>query len=51
MFRERSDFELRGINEDVVDLRFNHSKNRLMDTLNRIISLRRDIKDDERKKD
>jgi hypothetical protein len=49
--KERSDFEIRGVNEDVVDLRFKHYQHRLIDTLNRVIGLRRDIKDDERKKE
>lgn len=49
--KERSDFEIRGVNEDVVDLRFKHYQHRLIDTLNRVIGLRRELKEAEKKKE
>lgn len=35
--RERSEFEKKGVESDVIDLRFKHYQNRLIDTLNRVI--------------
>lgn len=43
-FRERSEFEKKGLDSDVIDLRFKHYQNRLIDTLNRVIEQRRQIK-------
>ena len=42
--RERSEFEKKGVDPDVIDLRFKHYQNRLIDTLNRVIEQRRSIK-------
>ena len=43
-FRERNEFERKGVDEDVLNLRFKHYQNRLIDTLNRILDERRRIK-------
>ena len=37
LFRDRSFFEDKGLDEDVVDLRYKHYQARLLDTINRII--------------
>jgi hypothetical protein len=42
--RERTEFEKKGVDEDVLNLRFKHYQNRLIDTLNRILEERRRIK-------
>ena len=42
-FRERSEFEKKGIDEDVINLRFKHYQNRLIDILNRVLDERRRI--------
>lgn len=41
MYRERSDFEKRGLDEDVINLRFKHYQYSLIDTINRILEERR----------
>ena len=41
--RERSEFEKKGIDEDVINLRFKHYQNRLIDILNRVLDERRRI--------
>lgn len=45
--KTRQDFEVRGVNDDVIDLRFKHYQHRLIDTLNRLIDQRRIIKSEE----
>mmetsp|Transcript_24660 Transcript_24660/g.38349 ORF Transcript_24660/g.38349 Transcript_24660/m.38349 type:complete len:95 (+) Transcript_24660:170-454(+) len=40
----RSEFERKGLDTDVIDLRYRHYQGRLIDTLNRIIEQRRKIK-------
>jgi hypothetical protein len=42
--RERAEFEKKGVDKDVIDLRFKHYQGRLIDTLNRVIEQRRSIK-------
>ena len=44
MKRERADFEKRGLDEDVINLRFKHYQARLIDTINRVLEERRRIK-------
>lgn len=39
-----NEFEKKGLDPDVVELRFKHYQNRLIDTLNRVIEQRRQIK-------
>lgn len=39
--KERVDFEKKGVDPDVVDLRFKHFQGRLIDTLNRVSQQRR----------
>ncbi len=41
--RERSEFDKKGLDEDIVNLRFKHHQNRLIDILNRILEERRKI--------
>lgn len=41
--RERTEFEKKGIDEDVINLRFKHYQNRLIDILNRVLDERRRI--------
>jgi len=48
--KQISDFEIKGVDPEVADLRFKHYQARLMDTLSRIISVRRENKSEERKK-
>jgi hypothetical protein len=36
-----ADFALRGIDQDIINLRFKHFQHRLIDTLNRVIEKRR----------
>ena len=43
MVRERSEFDKKGLDEDIVNLRFKHHQNRLIDILNRILEERRKI--------
>ena len=42
-FRERSEFERKGVEEDIINLRYKHYQNRLIDTINRILEERRRI--------
>lgn len=42
--KERSDFEKKGVDKDVIDLRFKHYKNRLIETLNMVLNERKNIK-------
>lgn len=42
-YRERSEFERKGVDEDVINLRFKHYQNRLIDILNRMLEERRRI--------
>ena len=44
LHREMNEFEKKGLDPDVVELRFKHYQNRLIDTLNRVIEQRRQIK-------
>ena len=44
MKRERTDFEKRGLDEDIINLRFKHYQARLIDTINRVLEERRRIK-------
>jgi hypothetical protein len=44
MKKERSEFDKKGLDEDIVNLRFKHHQNRLIDILNRILEERRKIK-------
>ena len=41
VYRERSDFALKGVDEDVINLRFKHYQNKLIDTLNRVLEERK----------
>ena len=45
--RGREEFARRGLDPDVIDLRYKHYQARLIDTMNRIIEQRRKIKVDE----
>lgn len=45
--KQRSFFEKHGVDKDVVDLRYKHYQGRLIDTFNRILEQRRQIKIDE----
>ena len=47
--RELKDFESRGVDQDIIDLRFKHFQHRLIDTLNRVTEKRRLIKEDEKR--
>ena len=38
LIRERSDFEKRGIDDDVVNLRFKHYQGRLIDLINMVVA-------------
>ena len=42
--RERADFEKKGLDEDVINLRYKHYQGRLIDTINRVLEERRRIK-------
>jgi len=42
-FRNKSDFEKKGVDPDVVNLRYKHYQGRLIDTLNRILEERKKI--------
>ena len=42
--RERADFEKKGLDEDVINLRYKHYQARLIDTINRVLEERRRIK-------
>lgn len=42
--KEKSDFEKRGVDQDIIDLRFKHYKNRLIETLNMVLNERKQIK-------
>lgn len=41
--RERSEFEKKGVDEDIINLRYKHYQNRLIDILNRVLDERRRI--------
>ena len=43
-YRERQAFEKKGLDEDIINLRFKHYQNRLIDILNRVLEERRKIK-------
>ena len=43
-YRDRSAFEKKGLDEDIISLRFKHHQNRLIDILNRVLEERRKIK-------
>ena len=43
IYRERSEFDRKGVDDDVINLRFKHYQNRLIDILNRILEERRRI--------
>ena len=42
--RDRAEFEKKSVDKDVIDLRYKHYQARLIDTINRIIEQRRQIK-------
>jgi hypothetical protein len=42
--KDKTDFEKKGLDPDVIDLRYKHYQARLIDTINRIIDQRRQIK-------
>ena len=42
--RDRPEFEKKGLDEDIINLRFKHYQNRLIDILNRVLEERRKIK-------
>lgn len=42
--RDRTAFEKKGLDEDIINLRFKHYQNRLIDILNRVLEERRKIK-------
>jgi len=44
VFRDRTAFEKKGLDEDIISLRFKHHQNRLIDILNRVLEERRKIK-------
>lgn len=41
--RTREDFEVRGADEDLINLRFKHFRSRLLDTINAVLQERRQI--------
>lgn len=43
MIREKTEFDKKGLDDDIVNLRFKHHQNRLIDILNRILEERRKI--------
>jgi hypothetical protein len=43
-YRDKSEFEKKGLHPDVIELKYKHYQGRLMDTINRIIEQRRQIK-------
>ena len=43
-YRDKSEFEKRGIDPDVVKLRFEHYRNKLVELLNCLIARRRELK-------
>ena len=43
-YRDKSEFEKKGLDPDVVEIRFKHTQARLIDTINRVIEQRREIK-------
>jgi hypothetical protein len=43
IIRERAEFDKKGLDEDIVNLRFKHYQSRLIDILNRILEERRRI--------
>lgn len=45
--RDRSAFEKKGLDEDIISLRYKHHQNRLIDILNRVLEERRKIKHDQ----
>lgn len=45
--KEKSEFDKKGLAQDVIDLRYKHYQARLIDTINRIIEQRRQIKIDQ----
>lgn len=47
--KERFEFEKKGVDPDVVDLRFKHYQGRLIDTINQIIERRREYVLEDRK--
>ena len=47
--RELTDFEMRGLDQDIINLRFKHFQHRLIDTLNRVIEKRRKNKEEEKR--
>ena len=49
IYRDFKDFEQRGLDPDIVQLRFKHYQHRLIDTLNRVIEKRRIIKEEEKR--
>ena len=36
-FRKREDFEGKGLDEDLIDLRYKHFRSRLIDTINSVL--------------
>jgi hypothetical protein len=42
--RDRTEFEKKGLDEDIINLRFKHYQNRLIDIINRVLEERRKIK-------
>ena len=42
-YRTREDFEAKGLDEDLIDLRFKHFRSRLIDTINSVLQERRNI--------
>lgn len=43
ILRKREDFVKKGVEDDLVDLRFKHYQSRLLDTINRVLQERRNI--------
>ena len=49
LHRELKDFDARGVNQDIIDLRFKHFQHRLIDTLNKVTDRRRQIKEEDKR--
>lgn len=45
LFRDKSSFTVKGIDEDVVKLRYKHHRDRLLDTINRVLDERHKVKE------
>lgn len=42
--KDKADFEKKGLDHDVIELRYKHYQARLIDTINRVVEQRREIK-------